>query len=192
MTESVVVPVTVAIEGMSDASVIRRVLELGGCKVHVVHGRTGKRHIDPNIGGYNNAARWAPWLVVRDQDMDARCAGELASRILPKPADWMRFRIAVRAIEAWLLADAEMIAEFLQVRRALVPTTPEALDDPKGALVNLARQSRSRAIRADMVPAQGTTGRVGSGYASRVSEFADTTWRPEVAASPQPKFAKVR
>ena len=66
------VAVTVAVEGPSDLSILRRVLEYAGCTVHVVHGRGGKNQINANLTGYNNAARFAPWVVLRDLDHDAR------------------------------------------------------------------------------------------------------------------------
>ena len=93
----------------------------------------------------------------------------------------MRFRVAVRAIESWLLADAESLSEYLRVRRAMIPADPDRLDDPKATLVKIARQSRVTAIRLDMVPEQGMTSRVGPAYSSRVTEFARRRWRPEVA-----------
>lgn len=53
---------------------------------------------------------------------------------------------------------------------------------PKQALVNLARTSRRRAIRDDMVPREGSGRAVGPGYTSRIIEFVSNHWRPEQAA----------
>jgi hypothetical protein len=94
----------------------------------------------------------------------------------------MRFRVAVRAIEAWLLADHIGVSSFFQVRPHDVPNDPESLRDPKIALVELARRSRSRHIREDMVPAPRTTARVGPGFVGRVMEFSDSTWSWKRAA----------
>lgn len=98
----------------------------------------------------------------------------------------MRFRLAVRAVEAWLLADAERLADFLSIRPARVPQLPDALDDPKKALVGLARRSRSSAIREDVVPRPGSHRPVGPGYTGRIVQFVTgpkSLWRPDVAAS---------
>ncbi len=173
--------VSVVIEGTGDVAIVKRIVELRGCTIGTVYGRAGKAAIDASIGGYNNAARSTPWLVVRDQDSDALRPSELITRILPTPSRWMRFRIAVREMEAWLLADPETLSDYLQVSRVRVPAQPETLADPKGALVNMARHSRRAAIRADMVPEAGVSAVVGPGYVARVSEFAATRWRPEVA-----------
>lgn len=161
--------------------VLARALELADCTVDIVHGQRGKAHIDRYIRGYNSAARFTPWIVLRDLDSDAQCAPDLVGRLLPAPSQWMTLRIAVRAIESWLLADPEALSDYLRVRRALVPQDPESLPDPKGALVALAAKSRLAAIRADMVPAAGMTSRVGPAYSSRISEFALTRWRPGIA-----------
>ena len=93
----------------------------------------------------------------------------------------MCFRLAVRAIESWLLADAEQLAAFLRVSSAKIPVNPDGEHDPKMTLVNLARYSTKKNIREDMVPREGSGGKVGPGYVGRVIEFAQL-WRPEVAA----------
>ena len=89
------------------------------------------------------------------------CAPLLRNSWLPQVAPGLCFRVAVRAVEAWLLADAEHIADFLGVARSRVPSNPETLDDPKAAMVALGRTSRRRDIREDMVPRDGSGRRVG-------------------------------
>src|SRR5262249_9439426 len=133
---------------------------------------------------------FSPWLVVRDLDHDDECGAALASALMPSPTKWMRFRIAVRETESWLLADRESLASYLRIQRALVPVHPETLPDPKQALVNLARRSRSRAIVADMVPRLGVSAPVGPAYTARVSEFALQHWRPEIAAASSPSLRR--
>jgi len=94
----------------------------------------------------------------------------------------MRLRIAVRSVEAWLLGDAERLSAFLHVSSDRIPSHPDDLDDAKQTLVNLARRSKSREIQEDLVPARGTSARVGPAYAARLIEFAGRKWRPSVAA----------
>jgi len=94
----------------------------------------------------------------------------------------MKLRIAVHQGESWLLADAERMAAFLHVQMEAVPSPPDELVNAKQALVNLARTSRSREVRAALVPAEGSTASVGRQYTSLIAEFAREHWRPGVAA----------
>ena len=183
--ESFTSPVNVLVEGITDEVVARRLLEHVGLRCGTVYGKEGKAALVRRLPNYNQAARFAPWLVVVDLDHDAECAPPFVHSILQRPADHMFLRVAVRAVEAWLLADGERIATFLGVRRALIPPNPDAEDDPKATLVNLARRSRWRTVREDMVPREGSGGRVGPGYSGRLIEFVvagEGSWRPDVAA----------
>lgn len=182
--------VSTVVEGPTDAAIVTRIVQLAGLQVGTIYPQGGKHHLDRRLAGYNNAAKFGPWLVVRDLNGDAPCAPALVDRILPAPGRFMILRIAVRAAEAWLLADREGIARFLAIASERIAVSPEDLVDPKRELVNLARGSRRRSIRDDMVPQEGTTGRVGPGYPGRIMEFARDSWRPEVAAQQSPSLAR--
>lgn len=173
--------VLAAVEGIVDEAVVRRLLDGVGGTLGDVYGKQGKSHLRQRIGGYNHAARNVPWVVLVDLDSDD-CAPPLRSAWLPQPSLHLCFRVAVREVEAWLMADAERIAQFLRVRQGTVPSDPEGLDDPKAAMVNLARVSRSRDIREDMVPRPGSGRQVGPAYSTRLIEFVSQHWRPDVAA----------
>lgn len=179
------VVITGAVEGDLDEAVVRRLVEHVGARPGPVHGRNGKAHLRQRLGGYNQAAHLSPWLVLVDLDHDAECAPPLRTSWLPNPAPYMCFRIAVRMVEGWLLADRERLSRFLSVHASQVPLNPEAVDDPKQSMVELARQSRRREIREDMVPRQATGRSVGPAYTSRLIEFVTVPlggWRPDVAA----------
>jgi hypothetical protein len=179
--------VSIVVEGPTDVPVVARILDSVGCSVLSVYGQSGATFIDDNIGRYNNAARFAPWLVLRDLDTEP-CAAGLVARLLSQPALWMRFRIAKHEVEAWLLADGENLCDYLRVATKHLPINPEAVADPKQALVNLSRHSKKRAIVNDMVPEPGVSASVGPGYVSRVSEFARTYWRPAIARANSPSL----
>ena len=117
-----------------------------------------------------------------DLDSDYECAPLLRSAWLPEPTSGLCFRVAVREVEAWLIADVGPIAGFLSVEPTKITGTPEELPDPKLEIVNLARQSHRRAIREDMVPRSGSGRDVGPAFASRLIEYVQSAWRPEVAA----------
>jgi len=181
-----------AVEGPTDETVVRRLVKEAGGSLDRVYGKSGKSNLRQRLAGYNRAARHAPWVVVVDLDHSADCAPPFCEDWLPQPSNHMRFRVAVRAIEAWLLADHERLATFLSIPAVRVPADPEALDDPKLTMINLARQSRRRGIREDMVPRPNSGRHVGPAYTSRLIEFVETEWRPEIAAERADSLGRCR
>ncbi len=176
---------TAAVEGLVDEILLRRICQHVGTSLGGVHGRNGKAYILSRINGYNNSARFRHWVVLLDLDNDGACAAAVLPTWLPTPARLMRLRVAVREIESWLLGDRERLAAYLSVSLDDLSNEPERLADPKLEIVNLARKSRRRAIREDMVPIAGSGQTVGPAYTSRMIEFIQNPtagWRPDVAA----------
>ena len=183
---------TVAVEGMLDEAVVRRLVEEAGGLIGDSYVKRGNRPLQAKISGYNNAARRTTWLVLTDLDQDFDCAAALVGAWLPSRAPGMNLRVAVRSIESWFLADRIGIATFLGVPIARVPKDPDGRADPKGLLVDLARGSRSRDIRDDLVPTQRAGRRIGPGYVGRLFEFVQTTWDPVRAATSSPSLDRCR
>jgi len=177
--------ITAAVEGNVDEAVVRRLIEHVGGTPGPIYGRNGKDHLRQRIANYNQAARLSPWVVLVDLDHDAECAPPLRSAWLPALSPHMCLRVAVRQVEAWLLADRERLAKFLSVSTSRIPHNPESVEHPKNTLVEIARYSRRRDIREDMAPRPGSGRSVGAAYTARLIEFViskRTGWRPEVAA----------
>ena len=174
--------VCAAVEGITDEAVARRLVDHVGGRVERVLGHRGKTWLQGKIEAYNAAARYAPWMILVDLDADSDCPVVLRNEWLSEPAPYLCFRIAVREVEAWLMADAESLARYLDVSRARVPRDPEGLEDPKAVMMGLARRSRRREPRGAMAPAAGSRRPEGSDYAGRIIEYAETAWRPGVAA----------
>ena len=174
--------INAAVEGIVDEAVVTRLIHHAGGRAGHVYGGTGKDHLRRKIHGYNRAARYTPWIVLIDLDSDAECAPPVREAWLPEPAPCLCFRIVVHEIEAWLIADAQTLSTCLSVAPSRIPSNPEDLKHPKDVMVGLARRSRRRNIREDMVPREGSGRRVGPAYTSRLVEYAATAWRPELAA----------
>ncbi len=173
-----------AVEGASDEPVFRRIVEQRGGVVHRLQVQNGKSGLKRALPGYNAAARHSPWLVLVDLDRDFPCPGALVANWLPAPSEHMCLRVAVRQIEAWLLADAERFASFFAVRRGAIPANPDGLEDAKQVVLDLVTSSRRSAIRQDMAPRTGSGRRVGPAYTSRLIEFVTNPsegWRVDVA-----------
>ena len=177
--------VSAAVEGLVDEAVVRRLLEDVGAVAGPVYGKGGKQALHQKIAGYNHAAQFSPWVVLVDLDDDAECAPPFREAWLPQPAPKMLLRVAVRAVEAWLLADREHLSAFLGIPASRIPLNPDEVASPKRAMVELAARSRRREIREDMVPRPGSGRTVGPAYSSRLIEFASDAahgWRPAIAA----------
>src|SRR5690349_4382150 len=149
--------VSLAVEGVSDAAVLQRICRSLDLQVGPTFVANGKARLDARLPGYNNAARYSPWLVVRDLDHDAVCAPDLIRALLPNPVPRMFLRIQVRSIETWLLADRFGVSQFFGVQIGIVPGDPESLDRPKRTIIDLARRSSKRSIRESVVPVEGTS-----------------------------------
>ena len=183
MTNPVII--SAAVEGILDEVVLRRLIEGLGALPGSVYGKNGKPFLLQKINAYNQAARFAPWIILVDLDHDEDCAPPYRKTCLPNPSPYMRFRVAVREIEAWLLADRERLSKFLSVGASRIPHNPEILDSPKLTMVEIARLSRRRDVRENMVPRAGSGRKIGPAYTSLLIEFArdpDHGWRPSVAA----------
>lgn len=182
---AVPIPYTGAVEGPTDEVALRRIVREAGRSIETVYTTCGKSALLRRLPGFNAAAEHAPWIVLVDLN-GTPCAPDLIAAQLPAPAAQMCFRVVVRALESWVLADRDRLATFLGVRVAAIPADPDLLPNPKLALVDIARRSRRRAIRDDMVPKEGSGRPVGPAYEARLIEFlSDETdgWRPIVAAA---------
>jgi hypothetical protein len=186
--------VTAAVEGSLDQAILQRlVTDIGGI-LGPVHGRKGKAYLQEKIAAFNNAARFAPWVILVDLDDDAECAPRLCGEWLSAPSRGMLFSIAVHEVEAWLFGDPERLARFLGVSRTVIPSDPEAVGGPKRLMVRLASASRRREIIDDLIPRSSSGRTVGPGYSSRLAEFVldqNRGWRPDVAAKLCPSLRRL-
>ena len=178
--------VTLAAEGSIDLACIRRLAMDAGLVPGDEYGRAGKLQLDKRLAGYNAGAARVPWIVARDLDRDATCPGQLCSKLLPAPAKLMCLRIAVRSIEAWLLADCGGLAKAFQIPAGKIPKAPEELPTPKAAMINLLARSKSRDVSGAMVRGDHRRGQsleIGPEYNTRLADFAVTRWSPADAAA---------
>jgi hypothetical protein len=143
------------------------------------HGGYG--YIKSHINGFNQAARGMPYLVLTDLDR-GDCAIQLISDWLTGPKhDNLIFRVAVKEVESWVMADRRSFARFLRIPEQGVPPDTDLVDDPKRTLVNLARSSPNTGIRSDLVPRHNSTAQQGRLYSQRLSQFVEESWNPDTA-----------
>lgn len=172
-----------AVEGSTDFALAQRIIIHCGGKPGFGKIMRGKGRLDPGIPKLVEAARMQPWLIIRDLDNDAQCAGQLIAnrKWHPEEAHYCCLRIAVRSVESWVMSDADGLSQFLRVSRASIPSDPERLAQPKRQLVDLARRSRSSAVREAMVPRERSGRSTGAEYESFLTNFISNDWNIEGA-----------
>jgi hypothetical protein len=186
------IPINLAVEGSLDEEVLRKILRQArrGYVIGTSYGRRGSGYLRRTIHGFNSAARGTPFAVLTDLDREV-CPAELIRAWLPQPRHPnFLFRVAVREVEAWLLAHREGISRFLGVSEHLVPSDADGLPDPKRTLIGLARQTRNRELKAAIVPRQGSTATEGPDYNGRLSVFVREYWDVSSAARCSPSLAR--
>jgi len=127
-----------------------------------------------------------PVLMITDLDRSP-CPPALIADRLGAPSSGFLFRVCVREVEAWLLADRPAIAAFLKFSLSSVPIQPEQLDDPKAELIRLAKYA-PRAIRTGLTPVGSAT--IDPEYNTLLTTFISDTRSPKVAVLTAPSLAR--
>lgn len=141
----------------------------------------GFGYIKNNIRGFNNAAKGCPFFILADLD-NTDCAPTLIKNWIREPLHQnLIFRVAVREVEAWLLADIEGFSKYTGLSQVNFPTAPEEIQDPKAELMRLIRRCRKRHIREDILP-KDQYAKVGPNYNERLMEFVNKYWSINRAA----------
>ena len=141
----------------------------------------GAGYLRASFGKFCQMAQREYVLLLTDLDR-SECAQNLISSwtggvaLPPK----LVFRVPVREIEAWLLADRQGMAQLLGVGEASLPLDPDALPDPKRSLLNIAKGA-ARNIRAELLITRGSVASQGLGYNRVLAEFVSHNWSIERA-----------
>lgn len=177
-------PIRLAGEGHLDLAVLNRLACDAGFEPAESYGRRGKSFVDQRLAAWNTAAQWQPWLVLRDLDQDAECAGALRESLVPRLANFMCFRIAVPEVENWLLADHDGCITHLGFRDHDIPEVIDEIVEPKQILLQAAAKSANEDIR-DGVVVRPRGGKLeeGDNYNALLSAFVTRNWRPRIAAT---------
>jgi hypothetical protein len=186
------IPIQLAVEDLISETLLRTLLERSKKEYHIgtVFNHGGFGYLRRTAPGWNNAARGTPFLLLTDLDQHL-CPTALITDWLtqPKHSNFI-FRIAVREVEAWILADTKNFAAFLGVSSTLLPTSPETLTNAKEILVGLAARSRRTATRSRLVPKQGSTAKQGPDYNQCLGEFVTKYWNPIEASANSPSLLR--
>ncbi len=178
------IPIQIAYEDDVSEAVLKRLVDLSDGRLLIanrIHGR-GFGRLKRMANGLNQAAKGMPCILLTDLDQ-CECAPILISEWVTQPQNSnFLFRVAVREVESWILADRAGFAQFLKISEKHIPSKPDLEEDAKRCLVNCARKSRQRALREDLAPVSGSTAKQGPNYNARLIEFISNDWNVAVAA----------
>lgn len=177
--------IDIAYEDELSGSVLRRLLQeyCPGCVIGAAHSHNGFGYLKRLAPGLN-ASTGLNILMLTDLDQEACPPALIHSWLKGRPVrKGFCFRVAVREVEAWLLADPDSLQRFLHVRAPLDLRELEQLPDPKSELLRYAKRSTKRAIREAVVRVD-KSGNLWSGpdYNGTLSRHVDSTWAPKRAA----------
>ncbi len=181
--------VSVAYEDQLTLAVIQKLFQL---RDDLVIGDSidcnGYGKIKKRVRSYNLMAKnGKPAFVITDLDMK-NCPLELIS-------DWLGgntlsthllFRIAVREIESWVLADTENIARFFGIKEKAFPDDTDTLPDPKNFLIQRAKDSKRKAVKG-IIP-RNDSAVIGLEYNSLLCQFVQKSWEVENAVRHSPSL----
>ncbi len=186
------VPITLAVEDELSEHMLRTILLQTKREflVGTVYGKKGADYLRQKMPAFNMAARGSAYLVLTDLDRQG-CAPELIekwfdcslSEYQQRRHTNLVFRVAVREVESWVMADRERFADFLGISKSLIPEQVDTVPDPKELLLKLASKSRNRSLRDDIVPRLGEKRKIGPDYNGRLGDFVRSSWRANVACS---------
>lgn len=178
------------VEGFLDDVLATKLINSVGLTPGDSYGKKGCSYIEDKIRAFNRSAKGGFYLLTLVDFMDSRlnCPPEVIMKLLPHPSPNMVFRVVVRELESWLIADRKNLANFLKINLNQIPENPEIIDDPKRTLINLARRSSSSKIRSGLVPEIGSTSQVGKLYSSEMAYFIQKFWNIEIAKRHAPSL----
>jgi len=167
-------------------------LEEVGLTVGQVLRRGGFGYLKSRLQNFCEIARHQPVLLITDLDR-VSCAPVLHRKWLAKldPPENFVFRVAVREIESWLLADHDALQALLGSRIGKMPTNPDELADPKQTLLALAQRA-PRHIRDELVAKDGAIASQGLGYNALLGQMVREHWLPVRAAERSSSLARAR
>jgi hypothetical protein len=187
------IPINLVFEDVLSEAVLKQMLKQSQ-RPFLVGDRFNERgygQIQKKISGFNNAAKGMPYLVLTDLD-NAECPLVILSEWLTQPKHPnLLFRIAVKEVEAWLLAHREAFAKFLGISVDLIPPgDADRIPDPKLLLINLARRSKKRDLREAIVPPPNSTAKIGKDDNGQLIQFVNKSWQVASAQTNSPSLKR--
>ena len=186
-------PIAIATEDeLSEAIAIRLLSEIQS-PYYITHRlrKGGFGYLRSRMDSWRQMAKHQVMMVLTDLDR-ADCVVDFRDEWLAhKPVpESLLFRVAVREMESWALADHEAMRALIGVRGVL-PVAPDELPDPKQVLLRLANGA-PRPVKVDLLKTVDGTLYQGLGYNACLTEWVGSVWNPQRAAERSPSLARAR
>ena len=169
--------IVIAVEDELSCAVMEKIIAFVGYNnTFRIFNARGYGKLKTSMPKFREASRTLPHIVLTDLDRSS-CPVALLAKWGAKhlPANLL-IRIAVREVEAWLLADRDGISNFLKIDKSKITCYPEIEEDPKRTLVNLSRKSRKRGLSKEIVPELTSSARIGPLYNFHFINFVKDHW----------------
>lgn len=167
--------IAIATEDVLTEVVCERIASHLGIEISLRLRKGGSGYLRSRLDSFIQMSRVYPVLVVTDLDKKC-CAPTLIQEWIQgrKIPEGFMLRVAVREIEAWLMADRQAFGEMMGAK---INFCPESILDPKEKVLSLAARAPRR-VRDDLVAGKGAVASQGVGYNKRLCEFALSKWCP--------------
>ena len=152
--------------------------------------RGGNGYLKTRCMDFNKMALRHPVFLITDLDKAPCADGLIRSWFdnLPLNANLI-FRVAVREVESWLLADQQGMKLLLERGANNITLTPDQLQNPKEYLLERAKRA-PRELRNDLIRSKGALATQGLVYNSRLCEFVRNVWEPDRACDRSDSLAR--
>lgn len=180
-------------DALSEAVGKKLIGELGGdFAVGPLLRRDGYGYLRKNLRSFCEMARRQPVLLITDLDQKP-CPAALMEDwfgAMSRPP-FMLFRVAVREIESWVLADHALMHRLLGKATSKLPLQTDHVPDPKRHLIQLASRG-PRELRYRLVPQAGSTATQGPEYNLTLIAMVQQHWNAEEAERHSESLRQVR
>lgn len=184
--------INVATEDVLSEAVAIRLIKLTDGKLVVSQTlrKNGFGYLRKKFDNFCQLAEHSPVLLITDLDM-LECAPKLVSQWSAgkKIPQQLLFRVAVREIESWILADHEGLKKFFGGKIGSISSNPDSLPNPKATLLTLAQKAPAK-IRNGLVAKKGSLAIQGVEYNILLSDFVNSIWSPIKASERSESLAR--
>ena len=158
-------------------AIMQKMLDnFNGCfSINQIVNAHGFVRIKKHINGYNEASVYTPYFIITDLDKNECAPSLIKSWFCKVPNKNMLFRVAVREIESWIIADRKNFAKFIGVSLDKIPLKPDEIKEPKEKLISLVKKSRNKVLCSDLAPKDNSAS-IGPYYNATLRQFILDRW----------------